>query len=482
MIRSLRPILLILGLLLTTLGVAMFIPALVDLVANNRDWEVFAFSGGLTLLIGLGLYAGNRDVPQSMSTRQAFVMTCAAWVSLSFVGAIPYYLSGVVPSFTDAFFESMSGLTTTGSTVIEGLEAVPPGILLWRGIQQWLGGLGIIVMAVAVLPMLQVGGMQLFKIEAFDTAEKIMPRATQISGSLTMIFIFFTALCSIAYMLAGMGVMDATVHAMTTVATGGFSTKDGSIGHFNSETIELISIVFMILGSIPFILFVQGFQGNPSRIWKNSQVKVFLVTLAIFSVIAWSLHPAGETAPRNSFLEAAFSVTSIMTGTGYSAADYGQWTIGANAFFFMIMFIGGCAGSTSCGIKIFRFQVMFETIRQHVSRVFYPNGIFIMRFNDQPIDDGVSSAVMNFFAVYFLLFGVFALLLNLTGLDFLTAMSAAGTAISNVGPGLGDLIGPHTTFKELNDPAKWILSAAMLVGRLELFTVLVLFIPRFWMD
>jgi len=460
----------------------MFIPALVDLVDNNPDWEVFAFTGSLTVLIGLGLYAGNRDIPQSMTTRQAFVMTCTAWLALSLFGAVPYYLSGVVPSFTDAFFESMSGLTTTGSTVIVGLEELPPGILLWRGIQQWLGGLGIIVMAVAVLPMLQVGGMQLFKIEAFDTAEKIMPRATQISGSLTMIFIFFTALCAIAYMLAGMGVMDAVVHAMTTVATGGFSTKDGSIGHFNSNTIEMIAIAFMVLGSIPFILFVQGFQGNPSRIWQNSQVRVFIMTLVAFTAIAWSLHPAGDTAPRNSLLEAAFSVTSIMTGTGYSAVDYGEWAVGANAFFFMIMFIGGCAGSTSCGIKIFRFQVMFETIRQHISRVFYPNGIFIMRFNRQPIDDSVSSAVMNFFAVYFLLFGVFALLLNMTGLDFLTSMSAAGTAISNVGPGLGDMIGPSSTFQELNDTAKWILSAAMLVGRLELFTVLVLFIPRFWLD
>lgn len=475
-----RPIFLIVGVLLATLGGAMYFPAIIDLLADNSDWEVFAFTGTLTLLIGLGLYAGARNTEYTMSSRQAFIMTCAAWVALTVFGALPYFLSGVVPSFTDAFFESMSGLTTTGSTVIDNLSEAPPGILLWRGIQQWLGGLGIIVMAVAVLPMLQVGGMQLFKIEAFDTAEKILPRATQISGSLTLVFIFITALCVIAYLMAGMSVIDAFVHAMTTVATGGFSTRDDSIGHFNSETIEVIAITFMILGSIPFILFVQGFQGNPSRLWRNSQVRVFMAVLVILTLIAWSLHPSSETAPRSSFIEAAFSVTSIVTGTGYSVADYGQWAIGANAFFFAIMFIGGCAGSTSCGIKIFRFQIMYETIKQHLSRVFYPNGIFVMRFNRKPIDDSVSSAVMNFFAIYFLLFGIFAIALNLTGLDFITSMSAAGTAISNVGPGLGDMIGPSGTFKELNDTAKWILSIAMLVGRLELFTVLVLLMPRFW--
>ncbi|MEM7291613.1 MAG: potassium transporter TrkG, partial [Pseudomonadota bacterium] len=258
------------------------------------------------------------------------------------------------------------------------------------------------------------------------------------------------------------------------------STQDDSIGHFNSETIELTAITFMILGSIPFILFVQAFRGKPWKILQNSQVQVFLALLVCFTFVAWSLHPASETAPRNSLLEAAFSVTSIMTGTGYATADYGQWAVGANAFFFAIMFIGGCAGSTSCGIKIFRFQILFETVRQHLSRIFYPNGIFVMRFNKAPVGDDVSVAVMNFFAIYFLLFGIFAILLNMTGLDFLTSMSAAGTAISNVGPGLGEIIGPSGNFQELSDTAKWIMSTAMLVGRLELFTVLVLFMPRFW--
>lgn len=481
MIAALRPIFLVVGLLIATLGGAMFIPAIVDFAADNRDWEVFAFTGTITLLIGLGLYYGAKGTSQGMSTRQAFVMTTSAWVMLVIFGSLPYLLSGAVPTFTDAFFESMSGLTTTGSTVITGLESQPPGILLWRGIQQWLGGLGIIVMAVAVLPMLQIGGMQLFKIEAFDTAEKIMPRATQISGMLTLVFILITAMCIIAYGLAGMSIIDAFVHGMTTVATGGFSTKDASMGHFQSNTIELIAVAFMMLGSIPFILYVQAISGTPDKIWRNSQVQVFVFVIAVCTLIAWLLNTPGEdTEGTTRFVEAIFNVTSIVTGTGYTSTDYGTWAPGANAFFFAIMFIGGCAGSTSCGIKIFRFQILFETIKQHLRRIFYPNGIFVMRFNNKQVDDSAATAVMNFFAVYFLLFGIFAILLNLTGLDFITSMSAAGTAISNVGPGLGDTIGPSSTFKDLNDTAKWILSAAMLVGRLELFTVLVLFMPRFW--
>lgn len=476
---ALRPISLVVGLLLTTLGCAMIFPAIVDFAANNDDWEVFAASSAITIVIGAGLFTGARGTATELSTRQAFIMTNLAWLSLGFFGALPYFWSGVTASFTDAFFESISGLTTTGSTVITGLDTAPPGILLWRGIQQWLGGLGIIVMAVAVLPMLQVGGMQLFKIEAFDTAEKIMPRATQISGSLTLVFIVITLACALAYLAAGMSPTDAIIHAMTTVATGGFSTKDGSIGYFNSDAIEIIAVAFMVLGSIPFILFVQAVRGKPWQIWRNSQVQVFLATLAVLVIIAWYLNP-NKSSYETGFLKALFNVTSIMTGTGYATTDYSAWSPAANAFFFAIMFIGGCAGSTSCGIKIFRFQVAYETIRQHINRVFYPNGIFVMRFNGQTLSDSVSVAVMNFLAIYVMLFAVFAILLNLTGLDFITSLSAAGTSISNVGPGLGETVGPASTFKEINDPAKWIMSAAMLVGRLELFTVLVLFVPRFW--
>lgn len=476
-----RPILLVIGLLVATLGCGMLLPAIVDLVANNDDWRVFASAGIFTMLIGLGIYTGARGTTQHLSTKQAFIMTVGTWAALSVFGAIPYYWSGVVPTFTDALFESVSGLTTTGATVITGLDFAPPGILLWRGLQQWMGGLGIIVMAVAVLPMLQIGGMQLFKVEAFETAEKILPRATQISGSLTLVYVALTFACAVMYFFSGMEVDDAVIHSMTTVATGGLSTKDASLGYYESNAVDLTATLFMIIGSIPFILYVQFVRGERQALWRNSQVRVFLGLLAFLVLIAWSIHPGfDEESVDRSFVHALFNVTSVMTGTGFTTTDYSAWGPVSNMFFFIIMFIGGCAGSTSCGIKIFRFQILFETLKQHIKGIFYPNGVFVMRFNNRKIEDRVATAVMSFLFLYMTVFFIASALLSLTGLDFVTALSGAGSAISNVGPGLGELIGPAFTYKELNDPAKWILMITMLIGRLEVFTVLVLFVPRFW--
>jgi hypothetical protein len=284
-----RPVMLVTGLLVATLGVAMLLPALVDLAADNKDWMIFASSGTMTMLVGLGLFAANRGIPKGLSTRQAMLMTVVSWVALVAFGALPFHWSGVVPSYTDAFFESMSGLTTTGATVITGLDSAPPGILFWRGLLQWLGGLGIIVMAIAVLPMLQIGGMQLFKAEAFDTAEKILPRATQISTSITLVFIAMTGLCAVAYMAVGMAADDAVIHAMTTVATGGFSTKDASIGYFNNPAVEWIAVVFMVLGSIPFILYVQMLQGRFRPFLADDQVKAFAGFLAVAILAGWMM-------------------------------------------------------------------------------------------------------------------------------------------------------------------------------------------------
>jgi trk system potassium uptake protein TrkH len=477
--RAIRPIMLVNGLLLTTMGVAMLLPAIVDLLADNEDWQVFAAASLLTVLIGAGLYAGARGTVTDMSTRQAFIMVTLAWILLPLFGCLPYYWSGVVPSFTDAIFESMSGITTTGATVITGLDFAPPGILFWRGVQQWLGGLGIIVMAVAVLPMLQIGGMQLFKIEAFDTAEKIMPRATQISGSLTLMFVFITMLCAIAYLAVGMKIDDAVIHAMTTVATGGFSTKDASLAYFQSHWVDTVAVVFMIAGSIPFILFVQALRGDGVALFQNSQVRVFIAVLAGLVLFGWWLHPPSAYSGEG-FIHALFNVTSVMTGTGYATTDYNAWGPAAQMFFFWIMFIGGCAGSTSCGIKIFRFQVLYETVKQHIKRIFQPSGVFVMRYNGKILRDEDSAAVMNFLFLFVAIFIVTAIALSMTGMDLITASSAAGSALANVGPGLGEVIGPAGNYESLSDPAKWILTTAMLVGRLELLTILVLLIPRFW--
>ena len=461
----------------------MIVPALLDAAVGDPNWRAFGGAAGTTVFTGLLLFYATRGRSGRLTTRQAMLMTVAVWVSLAAFGALPYLWSGVVGTYADAFFESMSGLTTTGATVITGLDQAPPGILLWRSVQQWLGGLGIIVMAVSVLPMLQIGGMQVFRAEAFDTPEKILPRARQLSGAMTRVFASLTLLCALLYWIAGMGAFDALLHSMTTVATGGFSSHDASMGHFDSALIDAIATVFMLVGSIPFLLYVAVLNGRPiSVIWQDAQVRVFLAVIAVAIAIAWVIAVTGEPGHQagTALRYASFNVVSIITGTGYATTDYGLWGAHSVAFFFAIMFIGGCAGSTSCGIKIFRFQVLFQELRQHISRTIYPHGVFTKRFNGKPIEERVSASVMSFFYLYIVSFFAIAMLLTMVGLDFTTAMSGAGSAISNVGPGLGEIIGPAGTYAPLNEPAKWILSFAMLLGRLELFTVLVLLLPRFW--
>ena len=473
----------VLGLLLMLFSFTMLVPIPVALVL---DESVTAFLDAYLVTFGTGLliWLPVRRQYRELHLRDGFLIVCLFWIVLGVFGAVPLYVAPELElTMTEAVFESMSGLTTTGATVITGLDHAPPGILLWRGMLQWLGGLGIIVMAVAVLPMLQIGGMQVFKAEAFETPEKILPRATQISGSMTLVFVAFTALCAAAYLIAGMRPDDALIHAMTTVATGGFSTRDASLGFYQDPAIEWIAILFMIVGSIPFLLYVQVLQGRPIALWRDQQVRTFLGLLAFLIVIGWVVadhSEAGFVRESDSFRAAVFNTVSVMTGTGYASADYGLWGAQSIAFFFFIMFIGGCAGSTSCGIKIFRFQVLYAEVRERLAKVLYPNGVFVKRFNGRPLDARVPLAVTTFVFLYFAAFAVLSIALRLTGLDLITAISGAGSAISNVGPGLGAQIGPAGTYQTLPDSAKWLLSAGMLLGRLELFTVLVLFLPRFW--
>ncbi|MCB1507957.1 MAG: TrkH family potassium uptake protein [Hyphomicrobiaceae bacterium] len=471
----------IVGALLATLGVTMMIPALVDAAVANPDWQVFAVSSLITLMIGLGLTATGRGRSTVLGARQAIVMTVAAWTILPAFAAFPFLWSETVPHYTDAFFEAMSGLSTTGATVIVGLDTAPPGILLWRSLLQWLGGLGVIVMAVAVLPMLQVGGLQLFKAEAFETPEKIMPRATQISGSLTLIFAAFTALCAFAYMVAGMGAFDAVNHAMTTVATGGFSTKDASIGHFQSFAVDVVAIVFMVIGSLPFLLYVQALRGQPGALIRDEQVRGFFFILgAAIAAMTAAIAIRGHFEVPEALRHAMVNVISVMTGTGYATHDYNGWGPFAVALFLTLTFIGGCAGSTACGMKVFRIQVAAKVIGKHVRQITYPNGVFHLRFNDRALQQNVISSVMAFLFLFFGLFSMLAIALVFTGMDTISSISGAATAIANVGPGLGEAIGPASNFKEVPLAAKWLMSVGMLIGRLEIFTVLVLFVPRFW--
>ncbi len=475
-----RPVIFLLGILLSILAVAMVIPAVVDALVGHPDWQVFTAAAGTALFIGVSMMLMAGSGWRGFSLRQAFIMTNLAWLVIAIFGALPFAFSELELSVTDAFFESMSGVTTTGATVIVGLDNAPPGILLWRAILQWLGGIGIIVMAVAILPMLQVGGMQLFRVEAFET-DKVLPRAAQIAGGIGIIYVSLTAIAAIVLWVLGMSGFEAVVHAMTSLATGGFSTSDASLAHFDSAAIDWSICAFMILGSMPFVLYLRMARGNLRAILHDSQVRWLMVILAVSILLtaAWLLSK-DILDGTDSLRYAAFNVISIMTGTGYSTAAFDTWGGFVMALMFVLMFIGGCAGSTTCGIKIFRFQVLHATATAQFKRLLQPHGVFFPYYNKKPIPEQVAESVMGFFFLFITCFALLAAGLGLFGLDFVTAVSGAASAIANVGPGLGDIIGPSGTFTTLPDGAKWLLAAGMLLGRLELFTVLVLITPAFW--
>ena len=476
-----RPIFLILGTLLTTLAIVMAVPAAVDAAAGNPDWQVFAVAAGVTLFIGVSLALTSRAGGATLNPHQAFILTTLSWLVLTLFAALPFAFSQLNLSFTDAFFEAMSGITTTGATVILNLDTVPPGLLLWRALLQWLGGIGIIVMALAVLPMLRVGGMQLFRMESSDQSEKAFPRAAQVAAVIGIIYLGLTAIWAAAMWLAGMSGFDAIAHAMTTIATGGFSTHDASIGYFNSAAIDAIITVGMIIGSLPFLLYLLAIQGNPGRLFRDSQVQWFLTILIIVVALVGGWLWLGQNIdPVKALRLASFNVVSIMTGTGYATAGFDNWGSFVLPIFFFIMFVGGCAGSTTCGIKIFRFQVIYAAARTQFQSLAQPHGVFIPYYNRNPIPDEVIHSVMSFFFIFGATFAVLAILLAMLGLDFLTSVSAAASAIANVGPGLGPVVGPEGSYTSLPVAAKWILSAGMLLGRLELFTVMVLFTRTFW--
>lgn len=459
----------------------MMLPALVDIAYGHPDWQIFVTSAALTLFVGAALVitsSGSFEI----RPRQAFILTTMSWVVIAAFAALPFHFSELDLSYTDSFFESMSGITTTGSTVIVGLDSAPPGLLLWRAILQWLGGIGIIVMALSILPLLRVGGMQLFRLESSDTSEKALPRAAEIAKSIGIIYLVLTLLAALAYAWVGMPLFDAVAHAMTTIATGGYSTSDLSLGLFNSAGVEMVAIVFMLLGGLPFVLYLRAVRGDLRSFLADAQVRGFLAVVALAVVVmAAHLHLSRDDVSILTALRlASFNVVSVITGTGYATSDFSIWGGFAVTLFFFLMFVGGCAGSTSCGVKIFRLQIAYATTVAQLKRLLHPNGIFIPYYNGRPIPEPVAESVMGFFFLFALSFALMAVGLNALGLDFVTAMSGAATSIANVGPGLGPVIGPAGSFEPLPDAAKWLLCFGMLIGRLELFTVLILFVPAFW--
>jgi trk system potassium uptake protein len=479
---DLRPILVVIGILLIILALFMAPPMVADMAAGHPDWQVFLAAGAVTLFTGVSLVLMNQGYREAELTgRQAFLLTTSVWVVVAAFAALPLAFSELDLTLADAVFEAMSGITTTGSTVIVGLDVAPPGILLWRAILQWLGGIGFVVMAVAILPMLRVGGMQLVRTESSDLSEKILPRAAQVAAAIGLVYLGLTVLCAVLYYVAGMATFEAAAHAMTTLATGGYSTRDASIGVFSSVSIEAVAIVFMILGSLPFVLYIQATNGQLRPLLTDAQVRWFfgIVIAFVLAIAAW-LVIVEEVAPLDAFRHAAFNVVSLITTTGYASTDYGLWGPFPVAALFFLMAVGGCTGSTAGGLKVFRFTVLHAIARNQFARLVRPHGVFVPLFNGRPLPETAAISVMAFVFMYGLSFSVVAIALSALGLDYLTAMSSAVTALGNVGPGLGDIVGPAGNFSTLPDAAKWILSFAMLLGRLELFTVLILLTPAFW--
>ncbi|MEJ6638824.1 MAG: TrkH family potassium uptake protein [Octadecabacter sp.] len=477
-----RPVGYVIGLLVAALGVTMFAPLLADFNAGNGHWPVFLESAVITILVGgLVALACQNGVSQGLSIRQTFLLTTLVWLALPLFGSLPFLLGDAELNFTDAFFEAMSGLTTTGATVIVGIENLPEGLKLWRSIMQWLGGIGIIVVAMVFLPELRVGGMQIFQSEAFDTMGKILPRAAEISSRISVIYVAITLLCALSYSIAGLNAFDSITHAMTTVATGGFANYDSSFGAFGAGP-HYVGSIFMILAALPFVRYVQLISGGGAKpLWADSQICTFFFVIfsLVFVMTLWlwqTFHGFSELG----FREALFNVVSILTGTGYASADYMQWGPFAVTMFFFIGLIGGCAGSTACSVKIFRYQLLFASIKAQIRRIHSPHGVFTPRYQGRPVGDDILNSVMAFFVAFMVAIGVVGVLLALTGLDFITSISGAAAALANVGPGLGNEIGPAGNYAGLNDAAKWILAMAMLVGRLEIMAVFTIISWHFW--
>jgi trk system potassium uptake protein TrkH len=477
---SIYPVLYIIGYLLCGLAAVMLIPAAVDFAVANAESAAFLASAGTTGMVGgLLLLSTRRGEALELSVRQGFLLTAGSWLVLPAFSALPFL--GTNLSYTDAVFEAVSGITTTGSTVLAGLDSLPPGILLWRSLLQWIGGVGIVVMAIVLLPFLRVGGMQLFRTESSERSEKVVASAFSLVAWITSVYVGLSVACAIAYRLTGMSWFDAVNHAMTTLSTGGYSTHDASFGFFTSSAAQWISVLFMLAGGLPFIAYIRLVRGDRGALWQDPQAKVFVLFLAVVAVAMALWLSESRGLPLHDALRlTAFNVVSITTTTGYASDDYTAWGAGAVGVFFVLIFIGGCAGSTSGGIKVYRHQIIWHIIRVQLLRMATPNRAAPTRYAGKRLAEDIPPAVLAFVAVYLATVALFTPVISMFGIDFVTAFSAAAQAVGNVGPGLGEIIGPAGNFSTLPDAVKWLLSLAMLLGRLELFTILLLFDPEFW--
>lgn len=472
-----------LGFLLVILGVAQMIPALLEFAEGGTNTQAFFVSGVIAMFVGGALALSNKNFKAGINARQTFLLTTLGWVFMSAASAIPLYMADIDISLADAMFEATSGITTTGSTVLSGLDDMSRGVLLWRSITQWIGGVGIIAFAIIILPFLNVGGMQLLQTEFSDQSEKIMPRTKEIVTCILLIYCGLTFVCAMGYIALGMHTFDAFNHAMTTVCTGGFSTYDASFGHFASYWMDMVAALFMLLSALPFILLIKMFFRGKFAFLEDDQFKALISMLVIFiTIMTLWLWLTDHYDLANSIHYATFNILSILTTTGYATTDYMVWGSFSTMFFFFLTYMGASAGSTSGGIKTIRIVILFKAMLRHIKRLIYPHGVFVIHYQGKPLDREMVLNVLGFLFLFVMANAIITIALAATGLDFLTAISAAGTAIANVGPGVGPVIGPAGNFSSLSDTAKWILCFAMILGRLELMTVIVLFARSYWRD
>jgi trk system potassium uptake protein TrkH len=476
-----QPVAQLLGMHIAVLGAAMLVPFALDLADDDGNADGMLLAALLTMVAGTALaLLMRRPWTGGLTRQQAFLLTVAAWTVLPAFGALPFVVGEPFASYTDAYFESMSGFTTTGSTVFTGLDDMPRGVLLWRALLNWFGGLGIVIVAIIFLPVMRIGGMQFFHAVGMDISGEIIPRATQIAQDLLVLYLVLTLLCVLAYAAAGMSAFDAICHAMSTIATGGFANYDASFGGFG-PAVQYAAIVFMALGAMPFIRFIELGRGRPRPLLRDTQIRAFVGIILIASAAVAAVEILRGAAPEPAIRAALFNLTSVITTTGFVSMDYsGQWSSFGLAVVFILSMVGGCSGSTAGAAKVFRLQILFQALKLQIARLRSPHSVFQLRYQGRPVDPEIVSSIMAFFFVYLLTLGIIAILLSLMGLDFTTALTAPVATVTNVGPGLGPIIGPAGTFQPLPDAAIWLLSLGMLLGRLEFISVLVLLTPTFW--
>ena len=480
---SLEPVFHILGMLLSVLGGAMLIPAIVDGLAGQPNWMAFVGSSVLTLTVSGGMILATAGSIERFTVKQTFLLTTLSWVILAFFGSIPFMLSVLALSPIDALFESMSGLTTTGATVITGLDQLSSGLLLWRVLLHWYGGIGIIVMAIAILPTLGVGGMQLFRTESSDRGDKLFATVHEMAGSITLIYLGLTVLSMIMFRIAGMNDFDALCHAMSSIASGGFSNHDASFGYFDSKFILWVAIFSMILAALPLTYYIRLLYNVRTTIFSDTQVLTLIGVIVMMVSVMTTWRMIFHTLPwEEALTHSAFNVTSIITGTGFSSDDYGQWGTFPLVFFFILFFVGGCTGSTTGSIKIFRWQILLQALVIQIRRMLQPHRVVVLAYHGKKVTQDVIQSVTNLVVAMLLCVSIVAVTFSLLGLDLITSVSAAAAAITNVGPGLGPSIGPAGNYMSLPDAAKGVMVLVMVMGRLEIFTVLVLLVPECWRD